>query len=126
MYGRRLVLQAVQRPDHQPAWVQHMLRLVNLRRPARTGFELDSQKISNFAKHAVPYDAIQLTLGIADAQRRLQRYGVFYLDAGAGQGDVLEIRHATSRPPRLVLPSDVYHVRAQHPGLNPTIHHTLV
>ena len=48
----------------------------------------------------------------------------FDLEAGAGNGNILQVRHHAPRGAAAIHPIDVYKIRAQHPGFVASLEHT--
>jgi hypothetical protein len=94
--------------------------------PAKSGFELDSQEISDFAIDAVAYAALQLAFRIADLEGGLERNWRIYLNTGTGEGDIFQIRNGPAHLPVLILPTDIYEVGAEHPGFHSAVLHMFV
>jgi hypothetical protein len=94
--------------------------------PAKSGFELDTQEISDFSIDAVAYAALQLAFRIADLKGCLERYWRIYLNTGAREGDIFQIRYGPAHFPVLILPSDVDEVGAEHPGFHSAVLHMFV
>ena len=80
---RNLRLQLAGGASHQSARVQQMLRAEVTLRPAAAGLELDPQKVSNLAKHAVLHFAHELAIRIADAETGAERNRTVHLQTGA-------------------------------------------
>jgi len=92
-------------------------------RPAGAQLEFDAEKIADLPKHAVFHFTGQLTVRIADEQRGSERNGALYLEAGATERNVFEVRDAMTGTAGLVLKLDVHQVRTQHPGFHTSIEH---
>ena len=91
--------------------------------PPVAGFELDSEKVSDFAINTVLNDAQELSIGVAHPERRSLRDGPVELQTGAGKRDIFQIRNSTTGPPAVVLPLHVHQVRTEHPRFNTPVEH---
>ena len=103
-----------------------MLRLERLPGPPGAVLELDADEISDLAVHAITYDTDHLALGIADSQLCIQRNCMIQLQTRPRKGYIFKIRDGPVCPSRLIIPLDVYQVRAQHARLETPILHTLL
>src|SRR5580700_9405890 len=92
-------------------------------RPSAARFELDSQKVPNFAKNTVLNHAKQFAIGVAHPQRRTLRNRPVHLQAGARKRDIFQVGYTTPGSPTLVFPLHVHQVRAEHSRFNPPIEH---
>src|SRR5437868_9013435 len=101
-----------------------MLGLEVLSRPTATRIEFNPEEVADFAVHAVANLAHELAFRIADSNVSLQWDRLIELKAGARQRDVLKVGDTLAEAATLVLPLDIDHVRAQHPGFNTPIEHT--
>jgi len=119
-------LQAVGDAAYETAGIEQMLGTEMALRPAAAGFELDAEEVADFAEHAILHDAGELAVGIADAEVGALRYGAIHLQAGSGEGNILQVRDPAASPAAFVLPLDVHEVGAEHPWFDSPIHHILL
>ena len=116
-------LEALGDPSHQAPRIQKMLRPEMTLRPPVAGFELDSQKVPDFAKNTILNHAQQFSVGVAHPQRRSLRNRPVDLQARARKRNILQIGDTTPRTTALVLPLHVHEVRTQHPRFYAPIEH---
>ena len=117
---------AIDAPYHQAPGIKEVLWFKVPRRPLATGFEFDTQEVSDLAVHTIPNFAQELAFGVADAKVGLQRDGLVELKTRSGKRDVFQIGHSFANAPGFVLPLDIHHIRTQHPGLYAPVEHTLL
>jgi hypothetical protein len=103
-----------------------VLRLKMLRGPSAPRFEFDSEEISDLAKHAIADSSHQLALRVKDPEAGLQWDRLIELKTCARKRDVFQVGDAPMNVPGFVLPQDIHHVRAQHPGFNTPFEHILL
>jgi hypothetical protein len=108
------------------ARVKEVLRTELPERPTESGFELDSEKIPDFAENTVTNAPLQLPFGVADAQSGVYRNRRIHLNACARQRNIFQIRDCPTNPAVFIFPTDIDQIGTKHPRLGPAVMHTLV
>jgi len=96
-----------------------MLRPEMPRRPSAARFKLDAQEIADFAIDAIPHFSQQFAFGIADPHVGLQGNGFGRIEGRRRLRIYLPGWPPSGEASGFVLPLDIHHVRAQHPGSIP-------
>jgi hypothetical protein len=94
-------------------------------RPLGAGGELHSDEVSDFAVKAIADAADELILARSPANLDAKGDGVIQLKADSGGRDVLQETGHGGPFSCMVLPGDLYHIRAEHASLGTTFLHTL-
>ena len=109
----------------QFAGVEHVAGPEILTGPLHAGGELDADEVANFAKDAPADGGFEDSLGVGEAEFRLERQWAIKLDAGAVRRDVFEVRHEFAVFAVAVFPFDGYQVRTEDAWLAAPVLHNL-
>jgi hypothetical protein len=120
---RKIRFQPLGDATDQAPGIQQVLRAEMPLGPPVAGFEFDAEKIPNFAKNAIFHQPHEFAVGVAHSQDSALGYRPVYLQAGSGQGNVLQIGDTSPGSPALVFPLYVHEVRTQHPRFNTPVEH---
>ena len=91
--------------------------------PPAARLEFDSEEIADFAKDTILHFADQFATRMADIKTAFESHRPLHLEAGTGERDVFEIRHASPGAPVRIFPFDIHEIRAEHSWFNTPVHH---
>jgi hypothetical protein len=83
VHSRGLRRRAIFRAVYQTPGIQQMLRPELPDGPSEARIELDPEKVSDIAVHAVTYPALELAFGVPNANGSLQGNGLIHLQTGS-------------------------------------------